>query len=406
MQRPDPATPAPSLPEHPASPRLRVLVLGVTWPLQTFVERLVTGLVHQGLDLTMASLSSFARPPTEWSERHDIGWTDDAVPVTLGAVARALTRRDGQAAGRPRATRLLRNDEHARRALFRSGWDVIYAPWINALTDHPDLLDVPVPIVTSCRGSLVTTAPWDPARPDLRSRLTAVFEAARLVHCVSEQIVDDAAAIGLDRAKARVIRPAVSPDGFRPAAAREHRAGPVRTIAVGTLKWHKDHEHALLAIRKGLDQGADLRLDLIGDGPDRQHLQFAIDDLDLADRVCLLGRRDPDEVARRLQDADIFLHTSSTEGISNAVLEAMATGLPIVTTDAGGMREAVRHEVDGFVVRVRDAEASAAALARLATEPDLRIQMGAAARQRVIDDFQLEHQLASFAALLHEAAGS
>lgn len=388
------------------SPHLRVLVVGVSWPLQTFIERLLIGLSQEGIELTLAPLSSLVRPPRAWKEEHRIQWVEDAAPVTIGGVGRTIASRTGNhAGGIPRLARLLHGNQSTREALLRSDWDCIYAPWINALTDHPDLLETGRLLVTSCRGSLVTSAPWDPARPDLRVGLSKAFEAARLVHCVSEQIVDDAAAIGLDRAKARVIRPAVNPENFQPRAAAQPTPGPVNVVGVGTLKWHKDYEHALLALRKALDGGADLRLDLIGEGPDRQHLQFTIDDLGLVDRVRLLGRRPAAEVAQRLRAADIFLHMSSTEGISNAVLEAMATGLAVITTEAGGMREAVRDGVDGVVVRVREAESAAAALVELSNDPELRSQLGGAARQRVLDDFRLDDQIAAFGALLHEAAG-
>jgi len=233
--------------------------------------------------------------------------------------------------------------------------------------------------------------------------LRRVFDRAQIVHCVSTEILGDAVALGLDPSKARVIRPAVDPAGFRPANASA--AGRrTRVVGVGSLIWRKDYEHALRAVRKAVDRGADLRFDIIGDGADRQHLQFAIDDLDLLDRVRVLGKLAPDDIARRLSDADVFLHTSASEGISNAVLEAMATGLPIVTTDAGGMREAVRDGVDGFVVRVRDPGSTADALMSLAGDPELRARMGAAARQRILDDFRLDQQVAAFAELLREAA--
>ena len=384
---------------------LRVLVVGVSWPLETFVERLLTGLAGQGIELTLAPLWSFARPPKKWTEDHRIRWADDAVRRSPRAVARSAVRRDaGQLAAVLRPSRLLHGNARGAAGLLEAGWDVVYAPWINALTDHPELLTGSAPLVTSCRGTLVTIAPWDPSRTGHRDALASVFDAAHLVHCVSEAIITDAVAMGLDPTKARVIRPAVDPEDFQPRAETEERS-PVRVVSVGGLTWTKDYEHALLAIRKAIDAGADLRLDLIGDGPDRQHLQFAVDDLALTDRVRLLGRQSPGEVAAHLRDADVFLHTSSSEGISNAVLEAMATGLPIVTTEAGGMREAVRDGVDGFVIRVRDADATAAALAQLADGPAIRARLGAAARQRVLDDFRLDQQVAEFAALLHEAAG-
>lgn len=381
---------------------LRVLVVGVSWPLETFVERLLVGLARVGVQITLAPARVVAHPPREWLSHHNIDWTDALVPATQRHALEALERGDVRLAG-----------ALAWAALGQAGatpssggrWDVVYGPWINVFTERPELLDTLAPLVTSCRGSLITIAPWDPDRAVHRDRLVDVFGAARFVHCVSDAIVDDAVDLGLERSRARVIRPAVDSQAFPAKGAASTSASLIRVVGVGTLIWGKDYEHALLAIRKGVDAGADLRLDLVGDGPDRQHLQFAIDDLGLGDRVRLLGKRPTAEVAALLRAADVFLHTSCSEGISNAVLEAMATGLPVVTTDVGGMAEAVRDGIDGFLVPVRDADATAAALVRLARDPELRDRMGSAGRGRVTSDFRLDDQITAFAALLHEAAG-
>ena len=374
--------------------------------METFIERLLVGLANRGAQVTLAPLGVVPRPPAEWTARSGIEWTDELVRPSFRNVLR--TARIGEALA---AAKLIRRSAAAERASVGVAQpvdrpcDVVYGPWINAFTDRPELLDMAAPIVTSCRGSLVTIAPWNPDRTVHRERLADVFESARLVHCVSDAIVGDAADLGLERSKARVIRPAVDSQAFLAKGAASVSAGPVRVIGVGTLIWRKDYEHALVAIRKAVDQGADLVLDLIGDGADRQHLQFAIDDLDLGDRVRLLGKRPTADVAALLQGADVFLHTSWSEGISNAVLEAMATGLSVVTTDVGGMAEAVRDGIEGYLVPVRDSDATAAALVRLAGDPELRKQMGAAGRERVMADFRLEDQITAFAALLHEAAG-
>lgn len=390
-----------------AQEHLKVLVVGVSWPLESFVERLLVGLARDGMDLTLAPVRSFARPPNEWLDRHGIAWANDLVERTPHAVARvALGRGAGSLGAVLQPSRLAAGTRHHRQRFLGSSWDVVYAPWINALTGDDEILDVMfAPIVTSCRGSLISIAPWDPSRPTHGEAIRRVFDRAEIVHCVSRAIVSDAAALGLDVMKARVVPPAVDPLNFPPKSHPGSWSERLRVVSVGTLNWTKDQEHALRAIREAVKRGAGLSFDIIGDGPDRQHLQFAIDDLDLTDRVRLLGRRSPEHVAGQLRDADVFLHTSSSEGISNAVLEAMATGLPIVTTDAGGMREAVRDGVDGFVVRVRDTDSAADALVSLAADPDLRARMGASGRQRIVDEFRLDQQIAAFAELLREAAG-
>ena len=104
-------------------------------------------------------------------------------------------------------------------------------------------------------------------------------------------------------------------------------------------------------------------------------------------------------IKNHLQQADLFLFASLSEGISNAVLEAMACGLPIVTTDCGGMREAVTDGQEGFLTPPRDKSAMAQAVKRIWNSPELKSQMGQAARQRIISSFTLDRQAQDFVAL-------
>jgi glycosyltransferase involved in cell wall biosynthesis len=197
----------------------------------------------------------------------------------------------------------------------------------------------------------------------------------------------------LDPAKATIIRPAVEPDLFRPAASRRSGDGVFSVVTVGTLIWLKGHEWALQAIRRVADCGINVRFDIIGHGPDRQRVLYTIADLGLADQVRCLGWLAPEDVLRRVQQADAFLLSSLSEGISNAALEAMACGVPIITTACGGMSEAVTDGVEGWVVPVRDATALGAALLKLAGDAPRRRRMGEAARARVEREFRLDRQI-------------
>jgi glycosyltransferase involved in cell wall biosynthesis len=148
------------------------------------------------------------------------------------------------------------------------------------------------------------------------------------------------------------------------------------------------------------------RLSIVGSGNEEQRIRFTIHDLGLDSHVMLHGALRPDGVRALLNDADLFVHSSLGEGISNGVLEAMASGLPVVTTDCGGMREAVTDGQEGFVVPVRDVAAMSAALAVLARDAGLRQRMGRAARATVERSFALEQQIASFASLYEELSAS
>lgn len=373
---------------------LRVVVAGMPWPVETFVDRLLGGLADTGHEIIVLSDT---RPSSTWLARRRATWwpgPDVPDPRTIVKTARK---------GTSGAIGTVLDVVHRRAGLpGPDDADVLYAPWVNALTTYPHLLDLGLPVITSCRGALVTVAPWNPRRHEHTSRLPEVFERAALVHCVSEAIQHDAERLGLDPEKARVIRPAVDPADFAPGSG-DRTDGTFEVVGTGSLIWRKAYEHALIAVARAADRGVDIRLRLLGDGPDRQHLRYAAQDLGLETRVELVGSCTPTEVREALQRADAFLHMSSSEGISNAVLEAMATGLPVVTTDVGGMGEAVRDGVEGFLVGVRDVEAAATALTSLAGDADLRRRMGAAGRERVERSFRLHDQVQAFDRLLHEA---
>lgn len=392
----------------------RLLVVGCTWPLETFLQRLFEGLSGAGIDVTIASAVS---PDVEWLRKNGIKWLhaptwDDPLPLLLLRLGRMALRaavagrRDGRGLRFHVAT-LPRGMSRPRtwyRLLPLAGRpaDVIYFPWNSAAISYVALYDLGIPVLVSCRGSQVNVGPHDPGRTELRAGLQVTLSRAAGVHCVSKAIETEAKAYGLDPAKSRVIHPAVDPDRFRPPARARTGTGPRRVIAVGSLSWKKGFEYALRAIRLAKDAGLDLELDIIGEGVDRQRLLFGIQDLGLSGCVRLSGQLPADGVRERLQNADLFLLSSVSEGLSNATLEAMATGLPVVTTDCGGMREAVSDGVEGFVVPIRDVKRMAAALGRLAEDSELRIRMGAAARDRVLKEFTLERQVRAFTELLEE----
>jgi colanic acid/amylovoran biosynthesis glycosyltransferase len=119
----------------------------------------------------------------------------------------------------------------------------------------------------------------------------------------------------------------------------------------------------------------------------------------LTSEVSLLGACPRDRVKSEFEWADVMLHPAVSEGFGNAVMEAQAMSVPVVCTDADGLRENVRDGETGLVVSRRDPEGLANALERFARDPGLRARMGAAGRARVLANFKLTDQIAAFGAL-------
>ena len=398
-------------------PKLRVLFAGISWPVETFIVGLIRGLADAGVEVSIASDVNPSRnrlldhPGILWLRTPS--WKVSAAARLLWLGWLAIT---GLQRG-PRDVR--RFNFYARQNPERGGqlqilyqllpfagkrWDVIYFPWNSAAISHLPLFDMDCPVVISCRGSQINIAPHVPSRTGFRDDLRATFALAMNVHCVSEAIKLEASNYGLDAAMSAVIRPAVNPEFFYPAASTMN--GKFRIVTTGNLVWLKGHEYALMSIRQLIDLGIDVQFDIIGDGPERQRIRYTIQDLGLEEHVRLHGGLDQAGVREILQRADAFVLSSLSEGISNAVLEAMACGLPVVTTDCGGMREVIADGVEGFVVPLREPQAMASRLASLATSSELRRQMGEAARSTVVNRFSLSSQVKHFCDLYQAALSS
>lgn len=394
---------------------MRVLVLGIHWPPETFILRRLIGLTQHGMKVTVVT------PDSTKDKEHPAGIELMEMPVWEGPALRRfgfVLKNLCGAAWRDRravvttfqlarkhaasATEFLRRLHQLLPFAGRKA-DIVHFEWnFTAVHCLPLFELLPSKFIVSCRGSQIQIAPHNHTRQGFLPGLRATFEKAHAIHCVSDKIREEGLQYGLIPAKAHVIRPAVDVNTFRPGNLPPNNATDrLVLVSVGSLTWGKGYEYLLAAMAKLIDRGVDATLHIIGGGgkAEYQRIQFAIHDLGLREKVVLHGTLPPEEVRNILQRADVFVLSSLSEGISNAVLEAMACGVPIVTTDCGGMREAVTDGAEGLVVPVRDPEAMATALLRLALDPERRRAMGRSARTRAESQFSLTEQAEKFAQL-------
>jgi glycosyltransferase involved in cell wall biosynthesis len=161
---------------------------------------------------------------------------------------------------------------------------------------------------------------------------------------------------------------------------------------VGTLRSWKGHTYLLEALQILLPDHPSLNLLIVGDGPQRENLEKKLADLGLTDRVSLVGQRK--DVPQWLQALDLFtLPSYGEEGVPQAIMQAMACGLPVVSTTVGAIGEAVVDGETGILVAPRDSAALAAALGRLAGDSGLRRRMGEAGLARAGQRFGSEVML-------------
>lgn len=272
--------------------------------------------------------------------------------------------------------------------------DIVHFEFSGLAVVYEDVLPLlSCPVVVSCRGTAEQVTPLvDQVR---RAALARVFDRATRVHCVSENMVRTATRWGLDPARAFVNRPAIDPRDFT----RRSTPAPsetLRLVSVGRVHWDKGFVYALIAVAQAHAQGIAVHYTIVGDGPDRTHLVYTADSLGIASIVRFAGALPSLEVRATLEASDVFLLPTVREGISNACIEAMALGMPVVSTTTGGMAELVQDGMSGVLVPPRDPGAMAAAIVRLFHSPAERAALARGAQLRVTEAFTIERQIAVF----------
>jgi glycosyltransferase involved in cell wall biosynthesis len=242
-----------------------------------------------------------------------------------------------------------------------------------------------------------------------RAMLREKVAGARFVVTISEfnrRLLEDACgAAAAD--KLHVVRCGVDPDAFAPAPRRDPE---VPTFAcVASLREYKGHAVLLDAIHLLRARRRDLRVILAGDGELRRAIAARVEREGLADVVELLGAVPHQEIAAILASATALVLPSvtardgQTEGIPVALMEAMAAGVPVVSSRLSGIPELVRDGESGLLVPERDPVALAEAMERLASDGALRERLADAGRRAVQERFDRRRNLAALEALFREA---
>jgi len=275
---------------------------------------------------------------------------------------------------------LLRAKFHYRRLLRENQYDLAHAffgfptGWLCYRTANK------LPYIISLRGSDV---PGQHARLQLEYKILApVFRgiwrnAAALVAC-SEGLKDRALRF-LPSVLIDVIPNGVETDRFYPAQSGVV-ASKLRLLTVGRLSATKRVEMLVDAVEILHTDGVNLHLTIAGGGQLEPQLKEIISGRNLGEIIQIAGRIDPENMPQVYRESDIFVSATVQEGMSNAMLEAMASGLPIVTTRCEGVEELITD--NGVIVEGANAEEIARAIRLLADKPQAQRKMAVAARSR------------------------
>lgn len=225
-------------------------------------------------------------------------------------------------------------------------------------------------------------------------------------------MVEEALADGFQREKITWMPNPVDMEEFRPPVKEERDTWRSQhdipseaqvIIYVGRLSHEKGLPELLRSFALAARSRPEATLVLLGDGPQRAELEALAASLPLApQQIRFMGRVDIQTVPFWHRASDIFALVSPSEGLSCALLESMASGLPSVVCDIPANRQLVDSEVHGITVPFGDDAATAAAFERLLADPDLRQRMGRAARESVLETFSIDRVTERYEALFQE----
>lgn len=270
-----------------------------------------------------------------------------------------------------------------------------------------DQLKLPGKLVTCIRGGDITSKVE--IKPGLYDRL---FERCNLFLPVCYFFKYKLQFMGCASNKIRVMHSAINLNHFKFKKRLPPKKGkPVHIISVNRLYEEKANDVVIQAVVELLHEGYNIVYDIVGDGPERNNLQKLIDKYDVNKQVRLLGWRNQQGVAEVLQTGHLFILPSTvairgaSEGIPNALKEAMACGMPVIGTYHGGNAELIEDDITGFLVPERNVKALKERIKYLIQNPKRWAAIGKAGRKKILREFEQDKVNKRFVRFLEQLTG-
>ena len=341
--------------------------------------------------------------PVVLTQKREGNWAVDTITVIPRSPWRFLSRGAEKSSGQPWQI----TSGEAKRAISvmeREDCALLHVFFGNAAVHLlPLLRRSPVPVVVSFHGSDVAGSM---VSPGYTAAVQEMFALAAAVPCRSDQLASAVGRMGCPPEKLRLMR-TVLPE--IPFIQRHPPAdGAWKIVQAARLVAKKGLAASLRAFAQFAKRFPLASFTIAGEGPMEDELRELTRELGLAEHVRFAGFLQQDALQQLFRESHIFLHPSETargdvEGVPNALLEAMAGGLPVVATWHGGIPEVVHDGETGLLCPERDVEGLAAALISLAEAPEYFERLSAQASASVKEQFSASRQIAAVEGIYSEA---
>lgn len=250
--------------------------------------------------------------------------------------------------------------ENLNLVLYKINPDVIHLQWPSVIPWFEEvLMEQKIPVVLSQRGFHSNVRPFvDEAN---FKYLNKWYPKIAGFHSVSKAIAANGDKIWASSIKTDKVIYTGLPLQKIPFSENYMRSTPLKLLSIGRAHWIKGYDYALHACKQLKEKDIPFHCTIIGGAGDEE-LQFLVDNLGLKNYVVLEKRKPQSEIFSAMRKASLLLMPSLDEGVPNVVVEAMAIGLPVISTDCGGVPELITNDKDGWLVPTRNPQALAGAI--------------------------------------------
>jgi len=387
-------------------PKIKIAIYSGEIPSTSFVENLITGMAERDYEIFLFGKK---KRKVKYNNNIHISYFPESIgaivlcfaihflkflfsrPIVLQKVLLANTRNGSARLG----VRLSRCCKYF--IVLNNKPDVFHVQWIKNGSEWLFLKEFGVKVVGSFRGAHVNYSPV--ADEGLANEYRSTFPHYDAFHSVSTALIKEAEKYNADPSKVYRIPGAVHPFMLKDANSKPPNA-ILSLLSIGRSHWKKGYHYSLDTCKMLKDSGVKFQYAIVG-AMCSEEIIYQIHDLGLDEEINLIDNVPYSRVVDYYLQSDLFLLPSVEEGIANVVLEAMAIGVPVVSTDCGGMKEVIVHGKNGWIAPVRQPQVMADIIMDIVKgEYDLN-SIRQAAKETIREKHLIPEQLDAFEKMYH-----
>lgn len=383
---------------------MTIAIYSGTIPSTTFIENLIEGLADSGLKIIL-----FGKKTGRVNYRGNVKVIE--TPENVGALVLFVLKEYLKLFFRDRklfieTAGLLKKKSGSLKKQFKDAGvllpivnnqpDIFHIQWAKTIDRYPEIFKLlKCRFVLSLRGAHINYSPVHNTK--LAESYKKFFPLIDSFHAVSKAIAEESTRYGADPRKIKVIYSSVRDDLLNENNLAADDSEILKIISIGRFHWKKGYHYALDAMNILKEKKIRFDYTIVAHGVIPEEILFLIDEYDLSNEVKIIPGLKHDTLVKTLQQSHLLLLPSVEEGIANVVLEAMSLGIPVITTDCGGMSEVIIEKSNGYIVPVRNpAEIASRIIEFIASGKSEKEIITAGALQTIRNNFSRARQIDEF----------